>query len=75
MRAAPLSELWASLQHRLERRVFDETDAAPRTVKYRDHLYTSDRELLLRNLQKQTGLKFYREPREMDYWVMVDAGR
>ena len=67
-----LAGMWQSLQHRLERRVFDETGDEHTKIKWRDYLYTADRDLLLRNLAKQTSLKFYREPREMDVWVMLE---
>ena len=68
----PLTVMWDALQHRLHRRVFDETGDAGRQVKWRNHLYTEDGEALLRNLAKQTGLTFAREPRVMDAWVLVD---
>jgi hypothetical protein len=67
--------MWQALQYRLERRVFDESGNAGVTVKWRDYLFTSDREALLRNLSKQTSLKFAREPRVMDYWTLVDDKR
>jgi RNA polymerase sigma factor (sigma-70 family) len=72
---SPLSTVWESLQHRLERRVFDETGEGERPVKLRDYLYTGDKEVLLRNLSKQTSLRFEREPREMPVWVMVEDGQ
>jgi hypothetical protein len=71
----PLSALWAALQYRLERRVFDETTSPSPAVRWRDYLYTADREALLRNLSKQTSLRFSREPRVMEYWTMVDEKR
>jgi hypothetical protein len=69
----PLSSMWNALQYRLERRVYDESGTGATKVKWRDHLYTADREALLRNLSKQTGLTFEREPRVMEYWVMVEG--
>jgi hypothetical protein len=68
----PTSVMWAALQHRLGRRVFDESTGPRPTVKWRDYLYTADTEALLRNLAKQTNLVFEREKRVMDVWVMVD---
>jgi len=73
--STPLSTMWNALQYRLERRVYDESGTGETKVKWRDHLYTADREALLRNLSKQTGLTFEREPRVMEYWVMVDGSR
>jgi hypothetical protein len=55
--------------------VFDETTGPQPTIKGREYLYTADREVLLRNLSKQTSLKFAREPRVMDFWAMVDDKR
>ena len=71
-----LSAMWVSLQYALERRVYDESETPAGTkVKWRNYLYTADRENLLRNLSKQTSLRFSREPRVMDYWTMVDHRR
>ena len=71
VRTTTLDVMWRALQHRLERRVFDESGDPQRTVRWRDYMYTADREALLRNLAKQTSLRFNREKRVMDYWVMV----
>ena len=71
-----LSAMWMSLQYALERRVYDESETPAGTkVKWRNYLYTADRERLLRNLSKQTSLRFSREPRVMEYWTMVDDRR
>ena len=67
--------MWTALQHRLGQRVFDETGESLRFIKWRDYLYSSDRDALLRNLAKQTGLTFRREPREMTVWAMVEDKR
>jgi hypothetical protein len=73
LNSTPLSTMWGALQYRLERRVYDESAAGTTPVKWRDHLYTADRDALLRNLSKQTGLTFEREPRVMEYWVMIEG--
>lgn len=71
-----LSAMWTALQYGLERRVYDESETPAGTkVKWRNYLYTADRERLLRNLSKQTSLRFVREPRVMEFWTMVDDKR
>ena len=67
-----LPAMWQALQYRLGRRVFDESADAPPTVKWRDYLYSADTSELLRNLSKQTHLRFEREPRVTEYWTMVE---
>ena len=73
MRTTPLKDLWPGLQHRLSRRVFDETESPNEKVTWRDYLYTADGEKLLENLAKQTSLRFDREQRVLDVWVMTDG--
>ena len=73
MRTTPLRDLWPGLQHRLSRRVFDETESPNETVKWRDYMYSADGEKLLENLAKQTSLRFDREQRVLDVWVMTDG--
>ena len=50
-------------------------DGPQKTLKWRNYQFGSDSEKLLLNLQKQTGLGFYREKRDADVWVMVDSRR
>jgi hypothetical protein len=66
-----LAEMFYALQYTLARPVIVETAARDQQVTWRNHLYTKDPEQLARNLEKQTGLKFDREQRDCDIWVLV----
>jgi hypothetical protein len=72
VRHTTLADMLDALQYVLSRPVIiDVPGAADTQITWRNHLYTKDPNLLLRNLIMQTGLCFDREPRDLDQWVLL----
>lgn len=67
-----LADLFHNLQGTMGMRVFDETGQGPTAVSWNEHAMIDDKSGLLKSLSAQTGLRFDREPREVELWFLVD---